>query len=99
VSVDNQLVVIEAKQTAADSAKGSESKSGGNIADTWITTKVKSTLLYSSNVAGSNIAVSTNKGIVTLSGKVNSGAENALAIELAQNVGGVKSVQSKDLIF
>ena len=32
-----------------------------------------------------------------LSGKVDSGAERALAIELAQNVRGVKSVQSKAL--
>ena len=91
VSVDNQLVV------KADTAKGSAQEAGGDIADGWITTKVKSTYGYSSNVDGSDIGVSTNAGIVTLSGKVDSGAERALAIQLAQNVRGVKSVQSKAL--
>jgi osmotically-inducible protein OsmY len=62
-------------------------------------TKVKSTYLYSSNVAGTDINVSTNSGIVTLTGKVDSGAERSLAIELAQNIRGVKSVSSKALTF
>ncbi|MFD1692981.1 BON domain-containing protein [Azotobacter chroococcum] len=60
---------------------------------------MKSTLLYSSNVAGSDITVSTQGGIVTLSGKVHSGAERDLAVELAQNVRGVKSVDAKGLTF
>ena len=50
--------------------------------------------MASSNVNGSDIAVSTNKGIVTLTGKMDSGAERALAVELAKNVRGVKSVDS-----
>ncbi len=87
-AVDNQLVVSGAKATTANDATAS---------DTWITTKVKSTFMFSSNVDGSDINVSTNAGVVTLSGKVHSGAERALAIELANNVRGVKSVQSKGL--
>ena len=67
---------------------------GTDISDGWITTKVKSTYMYSNNVNGSDIAVSTNAGIVTLTGKMDSGAERALAIELARNVRGVKSVDS-----
>jgi hyperosmotically inducible periplasmic protein len=94
VSVDNQLVVKDVKPAIGGVAKTS---AGTDMADGWITTKVKSTYGYSSNVDGSDIAVSTNSGIVTLSGKVDSGAERALAIELAQNVRGVKSVQSKAL--
>lgn len=82
---------------AKDNVKGTAKEGKADVADGWITTKVKSTFMYSSNVDGSDITVSTNKGIVTLSGKVDSGAERALAIELAQNVRGVKSVQSKGL--
>ena len=93
VSVDNQLVV------AGANPKSSGNGSGHEISDGWITTKVKSTFMYSTNVDGSNIAVSTDAGIVTLSGKVDSGAERALAIELAKNIRGVKSVQSKGLTF
>jgi len=99
VSVNNQLVVDSGKPTAADSAKSTASEAKGDMADTWITTKVKSTLLYSSNVAGSDIDVSTQNGNVTLSGKVSSGAERDLAVELAQNVRGVKSVDAKGLTF
>jgi hyperosmotically inducible protein len=89
VSAVNNLLTVE-------SAKPAVTKTGGtDVADGWITTKVKSTYMYSSNVDGSDIAVSTNGGIVTLTGKVESGAERALAIELARNVRGVKSVDSK----
>jgi osmotically-inducible protein OsmY len=38
-------------------------------------------------------------GVVTLSGTLDSGAERALAIELTQNIGGVKSVQSDALVL
>ncbi|MBC7984891.1 MAG: BON domain-containing protein [Candidatus Obscuribacterales bacterium] len=107
VSVDNQLVVDSAKATAARNAKMAENRTaenrtadkddGNKVADSWITTKVKSTYGFSSNVDGSDITVNTNQGIVTLTGKVDSGVERALAIELAKNIKGVKSVQSKGL--
>jgi hyperosmotically inducible protein len=89
-SVDNQLMVDAGKPYLVKNE-------GTSIADTWITTKVKSTFMYSSNVEGSDISVSTNDGIVTLTGKLDSGAERALAIELARNVRGVKSVDSNSL--
>jgi hyperosmotically inducible protein len=96
-SVDNQLVISSAKPTASEATRKSTQEAATDVEDSWITTKVKSTFMYSSNVDGSDIAVSTSKGVVTLSGKVGSGAERALAIELAQNVRGVASVHSKGL--
>jgi hypothetical protein len=69
------------------------------MSDTWISTKVKSTFIYSSNVDAIDIDVSTSNGVVTLSGKVDSVAERALAIELAKNIRGVQSVDSKGLII
>lgn len=97
VAVDNQLVVKGAKPSATDTVKHSAQEAKHDIADSWITTKVKSTFLYSSNVDAADITVSTKNGIVTLSDKVASGAERALAIELARNVRGVQSVNSKNL--
>lgn len=96
VSVDNKLVVDSSRPA---SAKSSTRQVEEEISDSWITTKVKSTFLYSSNVSGSDISVTTQGGIVTLSGKVHSGAERDLAVELAQNVRGVKSVDAKGLTF
>lgn len=97
-SVDNQLRVSD-KKANGESYRKDDDKKSTVIADSWITTKVKSTFMYSSNVAGSDISVNTENGIVTLSGKVDSGVEQALAIELAHNIRGVKSVTSKQLIF
>jgi osmotically-inducible protein OsmY len=90
-SVSNQLVV--------DANRKMAKSDGTDVADGWITMKVKSTFMYSSNVDGSDIAVSTNAGVVTLTGKMETGAERALAIELARNVKGVKSVNSSALII
>lgn len=98
VAVSNQLVV-DGKPGAAEKAKSAANDAGKAIEDAWITTKVKSNYLYSSNVSGTDIDVSTNAGIVTLKGKVSSGAERALAIELAENTRGVKSVNAKELVF
>lgn len=81
------------------SAPVNVAKAEQTVTDAWITTKVKSTLLYSSNVSGADITVTTVAGVVSLKGKLDSGAERALAIELAQNVKGVKSVSAKDLTF
>ncbi len=97
VAVSNHLVVSGAAPSVADKAKSTTSKLGSEIADSWITTKVKSTFLYSSNVKGSDVEVTTKAGVVTLSGKVSNGAERALAVELADNVRGVKSVNAKAL--
>lgn len=101
-SIRNELQVRGTPLTAeerAKNAKDAESDKSHNFSDGWITTKVKSTYMYSSNVSSNDINVSTNSGIVTLTGKVASGAERSLAIELAQNVRGVKSVSSKALTF
>lgn len=94
IAVDNRLVVQGAKPAAA---KGSMSQAKDNMSDGWITTKVKSTFMFSNNIDGSDISVSTKDGVVTLSGMVDSGAERALAIEFANNVRGAKSVDSKNL--
>ncbi len=87
-SVDNRLS-IDANQPTREIA--------GTASDAWITSKVKSTLLFSSNVDGLDIDVDTNNGVVTLSGEVDSGAERDLAIELAGNIRGVKNVDASAL--
>lgn len=110
ISVKNLITVVPAVAAAPGHATNQTGAPAGKVAtnitmasaeqmvsDTWITTKVKSTFLYSTNVAGNDITVNTIGGIVTLSGKLDSGAEKALAIELAQNIRGVKSIQAKSL--
>lgn len=100
-SVNNRLTIETVTASAKDSteARSASTRRDTQVPDGWITNKVNSTFIYSSNVDASDIDVSTTAGIVTLKGKVDSGAERALAIELAENVRGVRSVQSKGLSF
>lgn len=95
--VDNQLTVKNEKPDVADKTKSTMDSAEKSISDSWITTKVKSTFMYSNNVDGSDIQVDTKNGVVTLTGKVDSGAEQALAVEIAENIRGVKSVNAKKL--
>ncbi len=66
------------------------------IEDSWITTKVKSSLLFTQNVDGLDITVDTKDGVVKLTGVVNR-AEKDLAVDLAKDVRGVKSVDASGL--
>jgi hyperosmotically inducible protein len=97
IAVSNQLVVTPAKPSITDQAKSTTVEAGRELSDSWITTKVKLTLLYSSNVSGADVVVNTQTGVVTLTGKVASAAERALAVELAANVRGVKNVNAQGL--
>jgi hyperosmotically inducible protein len=89
-SVDNQLVVPVDDPGVVTSI-------GTDIADGWITAKVQSSFMYSARVSTSDIVVNTQAGIVTLTGRVGSEAERNLAVNLASDVRGVKSVDSSSL--
>ena len=80
-SVDNHLMI-----------KTSSSTAGGMLDDSVITVKVKTALLSDSHTEGNEIAVTTNKGVVQLSGFVDSAAEQGRATSIARNVEGVQSV-------
>lgn len=67
---------------------------GETIDDATITTRVKTALLNDPVVGGLRIDVDTFKGVVTLSGRVKSKDEEAKAIALARQVGGVADVKS-----
>ena len=62
--------------------------------DMWITTKVKSTLLFNRNVSVMT-KVDTKDGIVTLEGEADSQAQKDLTTEYAKDIDGVKDVQNK----
>lgn len=67
------------------------------VADTVITAKVKSKLAMDANLSGLNVDVSTNNGVVTLSGMVNSDTEASALIELVQSTDGVKNINDDNL--
>ena len=67
---------------------------GETIDDATITTRVKTSLLNDPDIGGLRIDVDTFKGVVTLSGRVKTKAEEAKAIALARNIDGVADVKS-----
>ena len=97
VSVENLLEVCLSKAALEHNATVAAHDKARTIADSWISTKVRSTFLYSSNINSHDIVVDTHDGVVILTGRVGSAVERAFAIELAQHVRGVKGVISESL--
>jgi len=71
---------------------------GQTLSDAAITTSVKSKLIANSGTSGRNIKVTTENGVVVLSGHVKSQAEKTLAMQIASDTKGVKSVQDELVI-
>jgi osmotically-inducible protein OsmY len=67
---------------------------GEYVDDSAITAKVKSAMLGSSGLKSTDIHVETFKSVVQLSGFVNSQAQMAQAVRVAEGVSGVKSVKN-----
>ena len=82
-SVDNQLTV------KGDGAAPAEHSDG------WLTTKVKTTLLFHRYVSATGTEVSAKNGIVTLRGVAASSAQRELTGEYAKDIDGVKSVKNE----
>jgi hyperosmotically inducible periplasmic protein len=80
-SVDDQLK-ISGEQPAEHS-------------DAWITTKVKTALLFHRNVSATGTTVYTKDGVVTLQGEASSLAQKELTTEYARDIDNVKSVNNE----
>jgi len=80
-SVDNELKV-----------KG---EAHAEHSDGWLSTKVKTTLLFHRNVSASGTDVHVKDGIVSLRGEASSQAQKELTTEYAKDVDGVKDVKNE----
>lgn len=79
----------------AGCASTREHKSTGEyIDDAAITTKVKSEMIADKEVSAHEINVNTNRGIVHLTGTVQSRAEANKAASIARKVAGVRGVEN-----
>ena len=67
---------------------------GEYVDDSVITTKVKTAIFSEATLKSAEINVETFKGVVQLSGFVNSQSDINKAVELARGVSGVKSVKN-----
>lgn len=78
----------------ADATGNAAAKTGKAISDTVITTKVKADLFKEPELSAMAIHVETDKGVVMLSGFVDSKADAEKAVRLAKSVEGVTQVKS-----
>lgn len=78
----------------ADTTRNAAGKTRVAASDTAITTKVKTGLVKEPNLDSLGIHVETEKGVVMLSGFVNSKEEADKAVKVAKGVDGVSSVKS-----
>jgi hyperosmotically inducible protein len=67
---------------------------GEYVTDSWITTKVKTSLVRDPMVKATEVNVETFKGVVQLSGFVSSDAAMHHAVQIARDTKGVTSVKN-----
>ncbi len=96
----NQARVVTAKVTGAKEivnsliVKTSKATAGEYIDDSVITTKVKTALLKADGIPAAAISVETYRGLVLLSGFVNTAAQKSEAAAIAAKIDGVKEVSN-----
>lgn len=91
------FAILAALAMAVTLGCASTAKSEGTgeyVDDTVITAKVKTAILGESTLKSTEINVETFKGVVQLSGFVNSQSDVNRAVVVAKNVKGVKSVKN-----
>ena len=81
-------------ERAGDATGNAAAKTGKAIADSVITTKVKADLFKEPELSSMAIHVETEKGVVMLSGFVDTKADAEKAVRLAKSVEGVTQVKS-----
>lgn len=65
--VQNELKIADA-QTLAEKASNASVNVSRDVSDSWISSKIRTSLLFSSDFPGSSVSVTTDKGKVTLEG-------------------------------
>ena len=92
------LLAVVATLAAACAATPTQESTGGYIDDSTITAKVKTNLAQDNKVSVTDIHVKTYKGVVDLSGFVNSQSQISEAGLVAGQVSGVTSVHNNLIV-
>jgi len=88
------FVVVALLTVVGCAATKTREGTGQYVDDSIITSKVKAAILAEPTLSSAEINVETFKGVVQLSGFVNSSADISKAVSVAGSVGGVVSVKN-----
>lgn len=80
--------------TSMSMAQNAMAKPGS---DAWITARIKTELSTAKGIASADINVTTDQGVVTLSGDLQSNAQIKRTVAIAKSVKGVRRVDSTNL--
>ena len=94
IVIHGLLILVLIIGFAACASTSQQSSTGEYVDDSVITTKVKSLLAGDDFLKSFQISVETYKGVVQLSGFVDSQRAVDKAIQIARSVGGVSSVKN-----
>ncbi len=88
------FMVFALFSVVACSSSPKKESTGEYVDDAVITTKVKAAILHEDTLKVTEIKVETFKGVVQLSGFVNSQSDINTAVKVASGIDGVKSVKN-----
>ena len=88
------LVALTLMAAAGCASTPKQEATGEYVDDSVITSKVKAAILNEPGLSSADVNVETFKGVVQLSGFVNSKTDINKAVAVARGVGGVKSVKN-----
>jgi osmotically-inducible protein OsmY len=77
---------------------GEATAESSDVSDAWLTAKVQSKYYIDSDVRGLDIDVTTENGVVTLTGSVETPQERRQAVALARNTEGVREVRDQLMV-
>jgi osmotically-inducible protein OsmY len=96
--VRSLLILLAITVIAGCASSRTQESTGEYVDDSTITTKVKAAILQDPDLKVLQINVETFKGVVQLSGFVNSPQAVSRAAEVARGVSGVKAVKNNLLV-
>lgn len=92
--ISGMIITMALLFTLGCASTATHESTGEYMDDSVITTKVKAAIFNEASLKSSEINVETFKGVVQLSGFVNSQADINRAVSVARSVKGVKSVKN-----
>jgi hyperosmotically inducible protein len=93
IRVTAAVALLAVCAAALSAQSGADAKTA--LADSWITTQVYAKFFADRDIKGRNLTVHTDRGVVTLTGAVESATEHDRAVSTAKSVDGVKQVVDK----
>jgi osmotically-inducible protein OsmY len=85
----------DARPAAGTARPAGDRDPGGDLGDGWTSAKIQAKYFMDGEVKGRNIDVTTNNGVVTLRGEVETAAEKRQAVAIARATDGVSDVRDE----